>query len=478
MPLLSKGIQAVEFGLLEDSTTKKITPYLIDLVDDNSSSELSTKLISEGVVSTGVRSGKAKIIDSKDLGHNSLDLHFHNHFENENTIDEEVIFITDTPDIALLEILKHYNNDKIGFVFAEGSALSHFSIVLREKRIPAVVVKNQPNIKDNDIVHIDASSENLVSDKRLSFGKSCVTSYVNPDLDGIVSSVVYAYYKTTKGSYHIPVYFGELDKESIFALNYFKLDFPQKVSTVDDFDSIILVDTHNIVQLSQNFPADKVFEILDHHTDGNIDDFPNALVRNEKIGAVCTMIAEELKKGKALVPEHIAGILALGIVSNTLNFTAPSTTQRDIDAFEWLKLFVCIKEDLIKQLFESRSSIDNLESSSIIANNMKEFVWGNSRIGISQIEMINVNKLVDREDFKNSLLQIKEEKKLDYIVFSGVDIFSHKTHIVVPDNETLEIINKGMGYNFDSETMIVDRILLRKTDFIPNLKCYFEKQQR
>jgi manganese-dependent inorganic pyrophosphatase len=354
--------------------------------------------------------------------------------------------------------------------------LSHFSIILREKKIPAIVYKEKISLKDNDMINIDASSENIKSYERLSSGKSCVTSYVNPDLDGIVSSIVYAYYKTSKGNYNIPVYFGKLDNETIFALNHFKVAFPQKVLLVDEFETVTIVDTHNLVQLSQNFPTDKVVEILDHHTDGNLADFPNATINNEKIGAVCTMIAEYFKNEKTLIPEHIAGLLALGIVSNTLNFTAPSTTQRDKDAFSWLKLFVCITDDLIKQLFESRSSIDNLESSVIIANNMKEFVWGSAKIGISQVEMIDVNKLIDRSDFENSLLQIKENKNLDCIIFSGVDIFSHKTHIVVLDNETLDIVNKGMGYNFSSSRMIVDKILLRKTDFIPNLKNYFENQ--
>ena len=474
MPILSAGIQAVEFGLLNNDTTQTLIPYLIDLVDDKSQTELSSKLISEGVISPGIRTGKTTTIDSKSFGSNSLELHFHNHFESKNTIDEELIFVTETPDIALLEILKHYNNDKIGFIFKEGSALSHFSIVLREKNIPAIVVGKQIDFTENETIRVDAVSENIKGKERISFGKACITSYTNPDLDGISSAISLSFYKTIKGKNYIPVYFGELDNETIFALSHYNVTFPRQVSSVNDYDSIILVDTHHPAQLAKNLPLENVVEILDHHPDGSPHSFPNSIIQNDEIGSVCTIISERLRNESLFIPENIAGILALGIVSNTLNFTAPSTTKRDIEAYNYLKLFVCISDDLILKLFESRSSLDDNESEQLIINNLKEFNWNNSRIGISQIEMINVNKLISRDDFNNSLLQAKKIKNLDFIIFSGVDILSHKTLIVVPDKETLEIINNGMGYNFSNYQMEIDKILLRKTDFIPKLKKYFE----
>ncbi|MBK6965068.1 MAG: hypothetical protein IPH20_14300 [Bacteroidales bacterium] len=152
---------------------------------------------------------------------------------------------------------------------------------------------------------------------------------------------------------------------------------------------------------------------------------------------------------------------------------APSTTQRDKDAYEWLKLFVCISDDLIFKLFKSRSSFDNLESFQIILNNLKDFEFGSYRVGISQIEMINIKQIVDKSDLVDALSQVKKLKMLDYIIFSGVDILSHKTTLVVPDVETLNIINKGMGYNFIIMKNEIEKILLRKTDYIPKLKKYF-----
>ena len=476
MPILSAGVQAVEFGLLKNETSNLLEPYLIDLVDDNSSTELSSKLISEGVISTGIRSGKATILDTKTLGHNSLELHFHNHFENKNTIDEEIIFLTETPDIALLEVLKHYNNDKIGFIFKEGSALSHFSIVLREKKIPAIVINQDLAIQNMENIKIDATTQNLKGIERLSKASGCVTTYTNPDTDGICSAFAYSYYSKTKGKNFTPVYFGSLDKETVFALNHFKVDLPKQVTTTNQFDEIVLVDTHHTAQLSKEISLDKVIEIIDHHPSGTPESFPNAKIQNDEIGAACTIIAERMKSENIVPDKTTAGLMALAIISNTLNFTAPSTSQRDKDALQWLTTYIEISDQLTKEMFEARSDVSAISSEEIIKGSLKEFNWGKYKVGISQVEMTDIKTIVQRPDFLNALLQVKENLSLDYILFTGVNILQRTSTIFCPNNETLKVINEGMNFNSTQKTFEVDRILLRKTDFIPNLKKYFESK--
>ncbi|MBX7047312.1 MAG: hypothetical protein K1X86_15890 [Ignavibacteria bacterium] len=160
-PLLSETNCVIEFGLLKNKKTSHLLPYLIDLVDDKSTADLSSQLISQGVISPGMASGKIhKIVNSG--SDESLNLHFHDVNDTNQSINDETIFVANTPDIALLKILKNYNNKKIGFVFKEGSILSHFSILLREKGIPAVIVgEKYSNLTEGEAVKIDAFNSNL-----------------------------------------------------------------------------------------------------------------------------------------------------------------------------------------------------------------------------------------------------------------------------------------------------------------------------
>jgi inorganic pyrophosphatase/exopolyphosphatase/phosphohistidine swiveling domain-containing protein len=478
MPVLSGGDQAVEFGLLKNSADEDIlSPYLIDLVEDNSSIELSSQAIAEGVISPGVKSGRASILDAKALGHNSLELHFHNHFESVNTIDEAVIFISETPDIALLEVLKHHNNNKIGFVFKEGSALSHFSIVLREKGIPAIVINQGLNIQGGEEIRIDASSQNLIGMERLHKLSRCVTTYINPDTDGICTSIAYCYYAKAKGIACRPIYFGNLDKETIFVLNWLDVPFPEQVKTAGDFAEMVIVDTHHVSQLPKDISLDKVVEIIDHHPNGDWENFPNAKIQNDEIGAAATIIAERMKDEYILPDRAIAGIMALAIISNTLNFTAPSTSQRDRNALDWLKTFIKIDDELVADMFNARSDVSEMSSQEIILGNLKEFKWGNTKAGISQIEMTDVRSIIERADFIDSVLKVKESLSLDFLLFTGVNILKRTSIICCPDNKCLRIVTEAMGFVTGTLVFEVDRMLLRKTDFIPSLKSYFESKE-
>lgn len=474
MPILSTSTQAIEFGLLKDEKGL-LNPYLIDLVDDNNVKELNSRLITQGVISIGKRTGRIKILSDNDIGNNSLELHYHNVFQNDTVINEDTIFVADTPDIALLEVLRHYNDDRIGFIFRTGSALSHFSIILREKKIPAVVINKNLNVYNMEEVTIDAISPNLEAHKRVVKQSGCVTTYINPDADGICSSLAYEEYakKLHKKSY-LPVYFGKLDNETKFILEYLKVAPPSQITNCEVFNEFVLVDTHHVAQLPKEIPLDKVVEILDHHPGGDNVCFPNAKIQNDEVGAVCTIITERFKDAKVFPDGKTAALLSFGIISNTLNFTAPSTSPRDHEAYMWLTSISGPSKDVIKQLFEARSDIANVPSQDIIRNNLKQFEWSNKKVGISQVEMTDIDSLIKREDFLVAMLDTKEELALDFVIFSGINLLDHTTTIFCPDIETLHIIKEGMSLPESSNPLKINRILMRKTDFIPQLKRYFE----
>ena len=157
-------------------------------------------------------------------------------------------------------------------------------------------------------------------------------------------------------------------------------------------------------------------------------------------------------------------------------WTAPSTSQRDKDALQWLTTYIEISDQLTKEMFEARSDVSAISSEEIIKGSLKEFNWGKYKVGISQVEMTDIKTIVQRPDFLNALLQVKENLSLDYILFTGVNILQRTSTIFCPNNETLKVINEGMNFNSTQKTFEVDRILLRKTDFIPNLKKYFESK--
>lgn len=473
-PLLDGGVQAVEFGLL--SVEGGMKPYLIDLVDDHSTVELSSSLLNEGVIACGKRTGKLQVIDPASLKNNSLEMHFHNERAQSSASDEALIFFASTPDIGLLELLKHYHDERIGFIFREGSALSHFSIILREKGIPAVVLSSVGDLTPGTVVSIDGETAGKPAAQRVTVVNACVTTYSNPDTDGVACALAYAALKQATGEAYVPVYFGKLDKESEFALAQLNAAPPMAIKDATAFDRICLVDTHHIAQLPPTIDPVKVTEIIDHHPNGDPSAFPNAVIENEQVGAAATLVAERYRISGIRPDRQVAGMLTFAIYSNTLNFSAPSTSDRDREALTWLEQYFKADAEIIAQLFEARSDISDIATADLIASNMKEFNWGGHKVGISQVELTSLKSLSNRQDLISEIAHFRQERGLEWLFFTAVNITAKNTMLVCPDKLTTKMLNEALGLSLTNEIAYVDRILMRKTDFIPQLQHYFTEQ--
>lgn len=297
-----------------------------------------------------------------------------------------------------------------------------------------------------------------------------ITSYINPDTDGVCSSITFAYYKEKTGhGLFVPIIFGKLNNETKFVLNNFQIPFPKQLDEIDNELKIILVDTHHVSQLSPTIRCENVVEILDHHPAGNPELFPNAKIQNEKVGAVATLITEKLRQDSVLPDKKIAALLIAAILSNTINFSAPSTSQRDKEALEWLKSIFNFDTELTKKMFDAKSDISKMNTFEILNSDYKKFTINDKEIGISQIESTNLHEILERNDLMDAIKNLKNRDKADYIIFNGIDIIKHQSILITFEKQTKRILEKELDCIFENNKAIISRIILRKTDLIPAL---------
>lgn len=132
--LLTSEQMVVEFGILNNL---QLMPYLIDCMQE-ADAGLSLQTISQGVISDGKIKGRLVKLDVGN-GREAFDLHFQNKIiDKESDGNEHTIFYADKPSIQLIDILNQYSAKTIGFIFGDGSMLCHFSVLLRERGIPAI----------------------------------------------------------------------------------------------------------------------------------------------------------------------------------------------------------------------------------------------------------------------------------------------------------------------------------------------------
>lgn len=71
-----------------------------------------------------------------------------------------------------------------------------------------------------------------------------ITGHKNPDTDSICAAIAYAEFKNkTSNLKAIPVRLGDINRETEFVLNYFKVDVPKLIETVKVQVSDLHIDT-------------------------------------------------------------------------------------------------------------------------------------------------------------------------------------------------------------------------------------------
>jgi manganese-dependent inorganic pyrophosphatase len=162
----------------------------------------------------------------------------------------------------------------------------------------------------------------------------------------------------------------------------------------------------------------RVTEIIDHHTIHFVKNFPNASkIQIEPVGSCATLVAERLQ-GAGYTPSRNATRLLYGaIVSNTVNFRSANTTERDRALAAWLHPLAELPESFVRDMFVAKSNLTGDEFRKALMGDyiLKEF--GGKRIGIFQLEIVDVDHLVDERwnEIKRVIREVNEKECFDYI---------------------------------------------------------------
>jgi len=298
---------------------------------------------------------------------------------------------------------------------------------------------------------------------------------VGPDTDAVCSMIAYSWIKEqVDREKWVPLLYGGINSETAFVLDDLGLMVPEAPESLPSTCRIALVDTHHPNQLHSSIMLDNVVQVFDHHPAGDPEAFPNAAICNEKVGSAATLLAEWMQKADLSPPRAVAGCLGCAIVSNTLNFAAPSTHPRDQEAFSWVSRFVTWREGFFQDMFAARSSVCGMSTSSILRSDYKRFTFGPVTVGICQFETTGLVDFLSREDLQSVLQEIKRTDQLSCVLLNAVDIIGSRSVLVVADQESRDLTSRALGTGFQGAFARFDRILLRKSDIVPMFQACFE----
>lgn len=306
--------------------------------------------------------------------------------------------------------------------------------------------------------------------------KTLITCYVNPDLDGVAGAMAYCEFLQKTGKDAVVGIIGEPHDEVKYILNRYNFSYPQSISNDEDFDEVILVDSSDLNGLGGNIRPEKVIEIIDHRKINEAAKFPNARIQIELVGSAATLIAEKFIENNIIISKESATLLCGAIISNTLNFKGSVTTGRDKKAAEYLNKTALLADNFWKELFMAKSDLSGSKLKERIEGDFAWFTFAGKKVGIAQIEIIGVEKLIKErgEEIISVLERMRLDMGLDYIFQNNIELELDCNYFISSDLKTQKLLEKILGIKFNEFFAKRSNLIMRK-QIVPLLKEELEK---
>ena len=312
-----------------------------------------------------------------------------------------------------------------------------------------------------------------------------VTTYRNPDLDGVACSVAYAEFLRAQGIDARAGIFGHGDRETQFVMDKVGADMPEDAEgIVQECEAIVLTDTTEAQTISPAIDVEKVTEIIDHRAHHDAHRFPHVRIRIELVGAAATLVAERFRDAGITPSRAAATLLYCAIASHTINFRAHVTTERDRTIAQWLNAIAGVDDAFVHAMFRARSHFDSPAAlERFLYDECAVFTLAGKVVGITQVEFVNVVQCIADHYalltvFNAAAMQGKNKRNtvLDYAFVTMVDLDVCRNTFIATHAPSRALVEAVLQVTFDARGVAhYDDIIMRK-EIVPRLEASLTKQ--
>jgi manganese-dependent inorganic pyrophosphatase len=301
-----------------------------------------------------------------------------------------------------------------------------------------------------------------------------VFGHKSPDTDSTGSPIVWAWYlNQIAGEPAAPALLGEPNTEAAFMLERWGLEKPQILAGVEAGQPVVIVDTNNPAELPEGINAADIRGIIDHHKlVGGLETKGPIEIRIEPVACTATILYKMIGKHIAQAPEGVKGAILSCILSDTLEFRSPTTTQEDRAIAEALagELGVDIPA-FAAEMFAAKSDISAFSDAELLRMDSKEYEVGGTSFRVSVLETTSPETVLARKDALMAAMPgVASEDGVDQVLLFVVDILREEATMLIPNALTKAVAEKSFATVVgDADTVVLPGVVSRKKQIIPNL---------
>lgn len=251
-----------------------------------------------------------------------------------------------------------------------------------------------------------------------------------------------------------------------------------KVTDVEKYEKqkVILVDHNNLEQSVAGIEEAQIEEIIDHHNLGAIGTSIPINFRSMPVGCTCTIIYKMFEEYKIEIPKNIAGLMLSAILSDTLIFKSPTTTEIDRQAATALAQIAKVEIDSYgRQMLTEASSIKGMSIEDVFFQDFKSYKVGNTTLGISQIITMDFASI--KENMNDYVAKLDEIAKGEYgiVTLFITDVISNGSYVLF-NTSAKDVVADSFNIPDIQEGTFIPDLVSRKKQMLPNLMDTLEKR--
>ena len=251
-----------------------------------------------------------------------------------------------------------------------------------------------------------------------------------------------------------------------------------KVTNADNYNKqkVILVDHNSLAQSAIGIEEAEITEIIDHHNLGAIGTNTPINFRSMPVGCTCTIIYNMFVEKKIAIPKEIAGLMLSAILSDTLIFKSPTTTEEDIFAATKLAKIAKVNiDDYGYQMFKAASSIKGISVNDLINQDFKTYSVGNHMLGISQVMTMDFNEIeANMDEYIEKLDELSSGNFLCCALFI-TDVYQNGSYVIY-NSQAQDIIADAFDLKDTHEGVYIPDLVSRKKQMLPALLEVIQKR--
>ena len=301
-----------------------------------------------------------------------------------------------------------------------------------------------------------------------------VFGHKSPDTDSTGSPLIWAWYLSeVRGQPAEAKLLGEPNTEAAFVLQKWGVEKPEIISDVSADDKVVIVDTNNPAELPASIKDADIIQIIAHHKlAGGLATRAPIDITIKPLACTATIMHNLMGPNESRMTDQIKGLMLSCILSDTLEFRSPTTTDQDKALAETLAKDLGIDlSAYASEMFEAKSDVSAFSDAELLRMDSKEYAVGDTKFRVSVLETTAPKIVLDR---KASLMEtmgtVAQEDGVDQVLLFVVDILNEEATLLVPNELVKTVAEKSFDAQVDGDTVVLPGVMSRKKQIIPSLK--------